>query len=451
MVTDKIFTGYEAFEKIYNYNAAIEKGYTEQQAAAIAARGGIPRPGVSGKWSSVMEIFFPWTRVRTQGIRASYDMARDPELKKGFAGRFALFEAAPRLAKVAIATGVASKAISWMMSKDEDPDDTVMGEVFRRVSPYKMALDDVLPMYFYDARTGETHAFWKYKKGSDVPKHFEVVSLRLPSSEEGQTWGTMLYNAMASIPGAREKISAPGQEGLENMGNWAENYLKPQWSPVITTTSDLQAMILQNRNPPDPFRYQPSANPMLFNAGGADKAQAIAGYTLNRLGGPGELAAVIAGNFGLLDERAMDALSRRMASDKQSWDQKIPFLGAAISHDNYAEYREEKNEKFVEERIRNKAKLIMSPEVRGLYDFYYSNIDRKDKLSDDELEMLDISKYFVTKIWGSLKNPDSFFAKAAHAVGPDGSKEAKETFKRDLDAASADAIALMREARSPKK
>lgn len=445
-VTEKIFSGYEAFEKIVAYHAALEKGLTPAQATAIGRRAGIPKPGVSGKWSMGMEIFFPWTRVHIQGVRATWDILRDPNLNKGFAMRFALTEALPRIAKVAMGTGLAAGTIAWLMRRDEDTSDTVMSEVMRRISPYKMALDDIVPLMFYDTRKGEYHYFWNYKRGADVPKHFEVVSLRLPASEEGRLWGVLLYNLMVSAPGAKDKLSRPGKGVIENTGEWIKNYLLPGMSPLIETPLDLQNMILLGRNPQDPYRGTPAANPKLFDAGGVDRAQAIAGYTLNQLGSPGELAGVLAANFGLLDERALNALNQRLATDKRPWDEKIPFLKTAVSHDNYATYRTEKAAQLVEDQLRAKARLLMSGETRALYDFYYKNVNRKEKLNENEQQQFDLASDFVRNIWGTLTiegepNPDSFYSKAAHAVGEDGSRAAKETVKRDLDQAAAGHIA----------
>lgn len=442
---EKLFSGYEAFEKIYSYHAALAKGLTAEQATAIGRRSGIPKPGVGGKWSFAMEVFLPWTRVHIQGARATFDMLRDPNLRAGFATRFLLTEALPRVAKYAIATGVVTGGVMWLMRDDEDKSDPVMPEVMRRVSPYKMALDDIVPLMLYDARKGDYHYFWDYTKGADIPKHFEVVSLRLPASEEGRLWGVLLYNLLISTPEGKEKAGRPGKGIVENVSEWAFNYMLPGVSPVIEWTGDAKEMLM-GRNPNDSYRGQPAMNPKLFDAGGVDRAQAIAGYTLNQLGSVGELGGVLAANLGLLDERALNSLSQRIATDKRSWEEKVPFLKTAVSHDNYGQYREEKGAELAEDRIRAKARLLMSGETRALYDFYYKNLNRKNKLSESESEQFELARDFVQNIWGTLTtggepNPDSFYSKAAHAVSDDGSSQAKETVKRDLDNAAAGHIA----------
>lgn len=446
ILSEKVFTGYEAFEKIYNYYAALDRGLSPEKAGAIARRGGIPKPGVGGKWSLAMEVWFPWTRVHLQGLRSTFDVAKDPELGKGFAARFAITEALPRIAKVAIATGLVGGLLKWALRDDEDENDGVMAEFFRRVSPYKMALDDTIPLYFYDPRTGKVHYPWEFKAGKDVPKHFEAVSFRIPASEEGRLWGTLLYQLMISAPGAYERIGQPGKGFVENVGSWAVNYLGPGLSPVLETASNLKDMILLGKNPEDPYRGQPAANDQLFEAGGVDRAQAIAGYVLNQLGSPGELVGVIAANFGILDSRALKSMSRRLPTDYKTWNDKLPFLKTAIAHDNYGQYRGEKIDQIEEDQLRAKARLVMPPEARSLYDFYYRQINRKGKLTERELEQFEVTSEFVNGVWGTLTidgepNPDSFYSKAAHAVGKDGSRQAKETFTRDLNAAASPYIA----------
>jgi len=443
--TEKVFTTYEAFEKIYNYRAALEKGLSPAKAGAIARRAGIPKPGVGGKWSLAMEVWYPWTRVHLQSMRATHDILRDPTLRKGFITRFMLTEAMPKMAKVAIGVGVASGAISWALGKHEDdPKDGVMAEFMRRASPYKMALDDTVPLYFYDSRTGKVHYLWEFKNGKSVPKHYEAVSFRLPASEDGRLWGSLLYSMMASTPWASEKLGKPGENMATSLGNWASNYMFPGVSPIITTTSALWSMIAKGVNPKDSYRNQPAANQELFDSGGMDRAQSIAGYVLNQAGSAGELAGVMAANFGILDERALNSLSTRLPGDYRTWTDKVPFLKTAVAHDNYAQYREEQISKLEEQRIRIKSRLLISPEVRSIYDFYYRNYTRKDKLSDSELGQLKVATEFVTRVWGKLGDPNRFYSQAAHAVGPDGSRQAKETFQRELNAASADLIAAFK-------
>ncbi|HEU4344060.1 MAG TPA: hypothetical protein VFU31_21100 [Candidatus Binatia bacterium] len=438
---EKVFAGYEAFEKIQSYLAAKARGASPEQAVAIGRRAGIPKPGVGGHFSGPMEVFFPWTRVHIQGVRSTLDFLRDPEYRKGFAARFMITEGMPRLLKVGIGLGIASGLVSWLLAPDEDEKDPVMAEVFRRVSPYKMALDDIIPLMLYDPRKGQYHYFNEFKKGSAIPQHYEVVSFRVPASEEGRLWGTLLYNTLVSIPGAKERLARPGEDLLSNTAKWAGNYLLPGISPAITTTRNLEKMILEGKNPEDPYRGQPSANKQLFDAGGVDRAQAIAGYTLNELGGPGEIAAVMAMNFGVLDPRAADALKKRLAMDKTPLPERVPLAKNMFSYDNYAQYRTEKMAELEENQLRARARLVMSDSVRGLYDYYWKNIERKKSLTPEELNKLSAAAYFVNHLWGNLNNPDSFYARAARSAGPDGSKQSRETVRRDLDQAAAPALA----------
>lgn len=454
--TDRIFTGYEAFEKIANYQAALKAGWDPETAAAIARRGGIPNPGVVGKWSIPMEIMFPWTRVRFQGIRVASNMMRDPRFRKGYLARFMLTEAAPRMAKVALALAVINKGLSWLIQSDEDPEDSVSAEVFKRISPYKMALDDVIPFALFDTLTGKYHYFWEYKRGKDIPRHFEVISVRIPSSEEGQTFGTMLYGLMSAPGPAAAVAGQPGQGFTENLSNWGLNHIAPQINPAATTGINLIQMIGRGVNPPDLFRNRPTANPQLFDAGGLDRAEAIAGYTLNSLGGPGEIAAVLAANAGILDAKALDALKSRLSGEKRTLDEWVPAAGAVFSHDNYADYRDRRNTELQEKQDRAKAKGLMSRDARALYEFFWSKQDKQERLSLKEKQMFKIASYFVKDLWGEV-NKDVvqqnvpgylFYNQAMQAVGPKGSRQRRATVRRDLDTAAADAIQMFNQIKS---
>lgn len=433
---EKIFTTYEAFEKIYNYRAAIAKGLPEEKALAVMRRSGIPKPGVGGHFTNPMEVFFPWTRIHLQGMRASFDTWRDPRLGDGSKARFAATELAPRILKIGIATGVISGSIPWLIRKDEDKKDPVMPEVFRRISPYKMALDDVVPLMFHDPRTGQYHFFNEYKSGTEVPKHLEVVSLRIPASEEGRMWGPLLYGLLANSPNIQEQAGKPGEGMMSSAANWAKNYMAPGISPAIETSKALFDMIGRGKNPEDPYRGQPSANRQMFDAGGGARAEAIAGYTLNQMGGPGEIAGVLAMNFGLLDDRAMSALSQRLKGDHAPLAQKLPIIKSMLAFDNYGEYRGEKNAELTDAKVRAQAKLIMSEQASQLYSFYYRNVRRKDKLDAADQIRFNIASTFVNNIFGDMKTDGSFYNRAVHVV-TEGSRQARETFKLDLDTASA--------------
>jgi hypothetical protein len=442
-LTDKSFTAYEAFEKIYNFQAALEAGHDVQTARGVARRAGIVNPGVAGKWSFLMEIFYPWTRIRLQGLRVTYQMLRDPRFRDGYMARFGMSEALPRMLKVAIASGIIGGLVKWLLPGDDDENDTVMAEVMRRISPYKMALDDLVPLMFFDPRTGSYIPFWTFKKGSEIPDHFEVISFRIPASEEGITWGTFLYHALASAPGLHDQIGQPDKGWMHTMGSWAGDYLAPGLNPAITTLENTMVMIGTGENPEDPYTMHPSANEQMFDAGGMERAQAIAGYVMNELGGPGVLAGIMAANFGLMDERALNAFSKRLESDKKSWIESIPFSSTAFSFDNYAKYRTERLSQVEEDKLRAGARLLMPPRLKSMYDFYYRNSRRKDKLSDNELAQLEVASAWVRDVWGTLTiqgdpNPDSWYSKAGAAMN--GSRQAKTTFKRDIEAVSAEFV-----------
>lgn len=325
--------------------------------------------------------------------------------------------------------------IKWLMRDDEDENDPVMAEVMRRVNPYKMALDDIIPLMFYDPRTGKYHYFNDFKSGSEVPANYEVVSWRIPSSEEGRTFGPLLYNLVSNSPGVNDKMGRPGENPITAFGGWVQNEMLPGISPAIQTTETMYQMIFRGKNPDDPFRGQPSANKTLFDAGGTDRAQAIAGYLMNQAGWPGEVAALMAMNFGLLDSRASSALKQRLSTDKQSLPEKIPLAKNVLSYDNYAQYRDEGTARIAETELRAKARMAMSQEVREIYDFYWKNYERQDKLDVSDKRRFVIAKDFHTA-WGRLKDRGSLFSKTAHAISDEGSNMSRETIRRDIDAAA---------------
>jgi hypothetical protein len=388
-----------------------------------------------------MEVFFPWFRVKVQGLRASFDTLRDPDLRTGYAARIGLTEILPRILKVAVAAGIISGSIKWLVRDDEDEKDPVMPEVLRRVSPYKMALDDVIPIMMYDPRSGKYHYFNEFKSGKSIPAHYEVVSYRIPSSEEGREFGPLFYNLAATMLPGGEKVARPGETPVTAVGNWAMNSLLPQVSPAITTGKNLYEMIFTGKNPDDPFRGQPSANKVMFDAGGSERAQAIAGYAMNQLGFPGELAAIMAMNMGVLDERAANALKQRIPGDKTAWQEKAPLVKNLLSYDNYAQYRDEGAARKIEEQIRAKVRSIMSPEVQAIYNFYWKNYERQDKLDVTDKQRFVIASDFHNR-FGKLTEPGSLYARTAHALtAKDASKESKKTARNDLDMASTPYVA----------
>lgn len=440
---EKLFAQYEAFEKIMTYHAALKRGFPAKKAIAIAQRGGIPKPGVGGSVSRYIEIPFPWTRVNIQGLRATHDVLRDPELNRGFITRFAITEALPRIIKYATGIGVVNLGILWLIRDDEDKKDPVMAEVMKRISPYKAAMDDTVPLLFYDPVTSQYHYFNEFKSGSEIPERFEVVSLRVPASEEGRLWGTLLYNMLISAPGAKEKLAPGGSDIWENLSNWTVNYFFPGVHPGIEWTGNMWDMVLRGENPEDSFTRAPAANTQLFNAGGKARAEAIAGYTLRQAGEMGEMAALIAMNMGILDPRAIDGLKRRQ-SGKIPIVERMPVIRNMLTYDNYKPWRDQAYAREQDKRIRAKAKLVMSNDVLELYSFYYRNLKNAKNLSGADRIRFNSASYFVNTLWGNLKNPYSYYSKSVAAL--DGSKQARETVRRDLDQIAAGTILRFRNA-----
>jgi hypothetical protein len=445
-----VFTIYEAFEKIQTYKAAQLKGLSKEEAQALARRGGIPKPGVGGYYSMPMEIFFPWTRVHIQGTRADIEMLRDPEKRAGFLTRFALTEIMPRAYRFAVAAGLTAGLFRMLLHDDEDPEDTVMAEVMRRISPYKMAIEDVIPMWFYDPRNGkyELIATSQYRSGSEIPNHLEVVSIRLPASEQGRMWGPLFYNALVQMGPYSEILERPGSDPLKEFGRWAGNYALPGFSPLIETAAGTKKMIVEGKNPDDPYTGMPAANVQMFDAGwGNGREQAILGYLANQLGGPGKFVGGMAAMTGLLDPATVRALKQREfteAKDPVYLTEPSGLLRSIVSHDNYADYRVRKLGDLEEKQLRAQTKLIMSKPVADLYYYYWRNKDRKDEMDAVEYGKFRAASQFVSKVWGRLDDPDSFYNKAAYAI-TDGSKQNRETVKRDLDAAAMPWLAIFQD------
>ena len=442
---NRAFTVLEAMEKIQAYKMAINDAsgkFSKVEASAMARRAGIPKPGVGGHWSIPMEIFMPWTRVHLQGTRVDWELIRDPKKRGGFLTRFAAIELAPRAFKYAVAVGVIKGVLSQILGDDEDPDDTVMAEVYKRISPYKMALDNTVPLALYDPRTGDRHFFWDFKSGSEIPKHYEVMSFRIPSSEEGRLWGTLFYNMLTTL----------GPEGAERAGatfpneayRWMKDYFLPGLSPVIETAQATTSMV-GGKNPENTYTGGPAANKQLYDAGwGEGRGQAILGYLLDQAGGWGQMVATAGVISGAFDPRMRDQVKKRLSDDKTPLTDWFALSRSAISYDNYSGYREEKGADVKEEMLRAKSKMVMTQDVQDLYNFYWRNNTRKGNLDAADYGRLQAAREFVTKVWGKLDNPDSFYNKAAYAVN-EGSKENRRTVMESLDHAAEPYIATFKD------
>jgi hypothetical protein len=445
-----LFTIYEGFEKIQTYKGAQMRWATKKNLVeGLTRRGGIPKPGVGGYWSMPMEFFVPWLRVALQGIRATWELLRDANTRAGFATRLFLTEGVPRFYRFALATGMTAGLLRYLLHDDEDPEDTVMAEVMRRISPYKLATQDVIPMWFYDPRTGEYDliATSDYRSGSEIPEHIEIVSWRIPASEEGRTFGPLLWNMLVQMAPEKEQLERPGTNPMQEAYRWATNYLLPGFSPALETGKGLTDMLLKGENPDDPYTGYPSANPQYFNAGwGNGREQAILGYLANQLGGPGYLGGQVAAMTGLIDRDVLKTLKLRDFTEKKDpWYLKDPTgtLRAVVAHDNYKKFRERKLSRMEETKIRAMSKQIMPREVKDMYEYYWRNRDRVKDMDPAEYGKYRAASQFVSKVWGKLDDPDSYYNKAASAM-TQGSKQNKETVRRDLAFAAGPWLALFK-------
>lgn len=388
---------YEALEKIQHYQTALRETGSEEMARAYGIRGGIPKVGVGGRYSGPLEIIAPWTRVRTQGLRASVDMLRDPKRRASYIRRWITYEMLPRLLYFSLAA-----KLLW----DDDDDKRgvfeegadVLGEAYRRCSPYKAGIDLMVPTGWYDPYTGKYYELFDFKAAKDVPDHLEVVSLRLPSSEEGRLAGPLLYNVLSNSM----DVGRANQSAMGGVFDWAETQL-PTESPIFEGAGAVSSAV-HGRNPRDPYTGGPAMNPTLFEAGwGHGRGQAISGYLAQQFGATEWLgkAAVAA---GWLDPRAMQTLKDRPLGAVTPLAEKVPVLSTALSYDNYAPIRERATIDAKEEENRARLKLFMPDDEYKLYQFYNTHRhlnakERADQLSPQEQAQFDVAKDWYYNLW----------------------------------------------------
>lgn len=454
---NRTFAAYEAMEKILNMVTAERAGMDEKTAVAVTERSGIPKPTVGGRFSLITDVIFPWTRVKIQGLRASKDFAMDPRLKKQFAARFILLEVLPRLVKVGIATGIAKAAYDAMKGDGEDDDKLdaslmVTGEALRRMSPYKLALDDSWPIGFYNPSTGKHTALWQhFDDPKNIPSELETVSLRIPSSEEGREWGSLAYQLVAS---GTESLRTPGIDNpLKAGGAWFTGQFLPGINPLLKTVLNEGAMI-SGVNPIDPLRQRPVANKDMFDAGGWDRVQTETGYLLNNLGAPGQMAALLMKNSGALRPEAVDPLSKRMMGDPTPLFQEIPFASRLFSYDNYQPYRDRAEAEADVERVNAQARLMMEPEVKEMYDFAKRNEKKYQSMLKGEAHMSDkdIIRYHISKTYGERwgahadpENPSNLFSKAAYVASGKGSVFVEDSVKQEIARTAEDMLRFFKD------
>lgn len=453
---------YEAFEKMMHYYAAKEKGMSESKALALGRRGGIPNPTLGGTATGPFEVAFMWTRVHVQGMRITQEILRDPDMRKGFAVRFMMYEMIPRIAMWAIATGW---AYAMLGGDDEEKDKgdllsaarkavspkSAYAEAMRRMNPHKMALGNMIPVGYYDPRTGKEHAFSEFDSGEAVPDWYEVRSLRIPSSEEGRLWGALFYNWLIAVDGKGGSMDYARGNAWKNTYQWATNQLLVDVSPPIAMTGVVGAMTLGDVNPESTFGPFPLANEELFEAGGKDKAQAIAGYVLRNAGGLGEVVAPLMVASGLLDSRAIDPVSKRSHTDKAPTPELLPMGRSVFAHDNYGQYRLDQAEKEASEEQRAKLMLKLPQEIRGMMQFYRRNSSKWKTLDTEGKLKYQYAKEFTEKVWGDRPkreydpatneykqtgqeefSPLNMYAKGLMMMQRGASDEAWATWERDL-------------------
>lgn len=423
---EKLSAALEAIPKIQTYYASLKSGLTEEQSVALAKRAGIPNPGVGGLWSGFLEAFLPWTRVHVQGLRSTINVARDPKLNKHFFARVVTFEMVPRIARYTIASGIVAAALG--RGDDDDSWLASLGEFFRRASPYKQGLDNLIPLGWRDPRTGKFHTLVSTfgMRASQIPAHWEAVSLRIPSSEEGKLWGSLLWG---NLSGMSKNVARAGSNPLSNTADWALNMALPGVNPTFETVSQQYSLWFRGRNPKDSFRGTPVANQEMFDAGGGARAQANLGALINAGGDMGKAIAVVATGLGM-NPRAFEWNAR--GGEHPAVLSRAPVTARMFSFDNYSRFRDERNAELDQQKYGARARMVIPDEARELYDYYNKNVGRQKYMDATEMQKFYVARAWKSYVWGNRKQPDRMYSRALSAVMPDGSKEARETVHEDL-------------------
>lgn len=405
----------EAGSKILAYRAAkLRPGMSDERATELARRSGIPLPGIGGTSSWMIDMIYSWSRVTIQGLRGTIDILKDPELGKEMRARVIALEIIPRLVKYGFASGLVGMATGGSGGDDDDGIAGTIGEFYRRVSPYKVAIDMVTPLAWYDTRTGKyvpLSATFKMK-ASQIPKYWEAVGWRRPSSEEGKLWGSMVYSALSGL--TPDKTGKGGQGVVAGLADWLTSTATPGYNPTIKFGSMIGSMIA-GKNPEDEFRGQPMKNRDMHEAGGIPSFQAGVGAILNQAGDAGAVAALALESMGLMPEEATKS-AKSFAGRMQAAISKTPVLKGVISHDNYADYRDETVAKKDELRYRSQVKLLMTPEIREMYDYYNANAQRTQKLDAHERALFNIASQWHSEVYGSASKIGTVANKAIAAI-----------------------------------
>lgn len=405
----------EAASKILAYRAAkLRPGMSDARATELARRSGIPLPGIGGTSMWMIDMIYSWSRVSVQGLRGTIDILKDPELGKEMRARVIALELIPRLVKYGFASGLVGMATGGSGGDDDDGIAGTIGEFYRRVSPYKVAIDMVTPLVWYDTRTGKYVPLWKTfgMKASQIPKYYEAVGWRRPSSEEGKLWGSMMYSALAGL--TPDKTGKGGQGVVAGLADWLKTTATPGVNPTIKFGSMIGSLV-SGTNPIDEFRGQPAANRDMYEAGGVPAVQAGVGAVLNQAGDAGAIVALGLESMGLLPEEATKS-AKSFSGRMQAAISKTPVIKGIISHDNYADYRDETVAKKDELRYRSQMKLLMTPEIREMYDYYNANSQRTEKLDAHERTLFNIASQWHSNVYGSASKIGTVANKAIASI-----------------------------------
>ena len=413
----------EAAQKINAARIAAEYGATLPEQVAMSRRFGIPKPVVNSTSKEArvfMNTFFLFARVQMQGWRVERDFLADKTKNKGYAARWAVGELLTKLGLQMFGLFLAADWLKDWFDDDEEYERSMaarMGVWARKVSPYKLGIDRLVPLGFYDPRTGKFIEMTDSSiRASEIPEHWEAVSVRVPSSELGRSTGILTNGLFTAHDDAMRRADLNGYgEVLQAFVDQNMISANPYWEVAENLWDGYGG-----ENNIDKFTGYYAFDPTMFEAGGKHKLDAMAAYVFKKGGGPGWMVGQIAATTGLVDPRAVEN-NRRGDDAITPLVEDLPVISSMLSFDNYIPTRERANMKGDQSETRAKAKLLLPVDVAEMYDYYYANLkdaqtkmwtfenDKEAKIKkwDEERIKLEKRKYwdeYKTKKFNTAKD-----------------------------------------------
>ena len=381
----------ESIAKIGRYEERLKAGDNKAKAVAFARLEGIPNPGVNGgKYTRFFEPLFPFLRVHLQGLRATKQLATQKETRGGFLLRVTLRHVLSKGWVLLGAAGVLDQV--WKKIFGDDKDQTDIQEFYRRITPYKIENEDVIPLAW------KTPTGWAPVMGHQtVPRDWVPVALRLGFSEEGRFVSPMLAATMFSLA---DKISGktsgvapvdPAARIADAMGN----LMAPDFNPFIGITSNYFD-IFDKAPPRDTYSGQAIATDDEWNAGYGSRAHALTRAALSE--------------FQILGTKMSDATGMKQQyqpDDPFPFWNKVPGFKALVASDNYAGVREDQRIRMDDAQRDARAREMRGPATKRAVG-RMEGLERKGqqrRSADENAEYAELRKWYRTYYQGTEKNP----------------------------------------------